>query len=106
MVWREFRLRRRAARDGRRAWRPLWVSVVQAGRHARRVILYAALRFAGGRVGTSFPISGIILGVAGLVYSLLTRNTTVGRHIYAVGGNARAAELSGVKLRSGSTSSS
>lgn len=63
------------------------------------VILFATLRFAGGRVGTSLPISGIILIVLVLAYSYYTRNTIGGRHIYAVGGNARAAELSGVKLR-------
>jgi putative multiple sugar transport system permease protein len=34
-----------------------------------------------------------------IVYSFYTRNTAGGRHIYAVGGNARAAELSGVQLR-------
>jgi putative multiple sugar transport system permease protein len=44
-------------------------------------------------------VSGIILGVLVLVYSFVTRNTTFGRHIYAVGGNWRAAELSGVKIK-------
>ncbi|MFC7643175.1 hypothetical protein ACFQX6_21785 [Streptosporangium lutulentum] len=34
-----------------------------------------------------------------MVYGFITRNTAGGRHIYAVGGNARAAELSGVKLK-------
>ena len=34
-----------------------------------------------------------------LVYSFVTRNTIIGRHIYAVGGNRRAAELSGVKSK-------
>jgi putative multiple sugar transport system permease protein len=63
------------------------------------VVVYATLRFAGGRVGTSYPISGIILAVLVVAYSFLTRNTAGGRHIYAVGGNSRAAELSGVKLR-------
>jgi putative multiple sugar transport system permease protein len=62
------------------------------------VLVFATLKFAGG-VGTSFPVCGIILGVLVIFYSFITRNTTGGRHIYAVGGNARAAELSGVKLR-------
>ncbi|WP_431945182.1 multiple monosaccharide ABC transporter permease [Actinacidiphila sp. bgisy167] len=95
--WREWR-----ARQTRRAMSadpaPLWVTairvVVMVG-----VIVFATLRFAGGRVGTSFPISGIILIVLVLAYSYYTRNTIGGRHIYAVGGNSRAAELSGVKLR-------
>jgi putative multiple sugar transport system permease protein len=63
------------------------------------VIVFATLRFAGGRVGTSYPVSGIILAVLVVLYAFITRNTTGGRHIYAVGGNSRAAELSGVKLR-------
>ena len=62
------------------------------------VLTFVTLRFAGG-VGTSFPVCGIILGVLVVFYSFITRNTTGGRHIYAVGGNSRAAELSGVKLR-------
>ena len=59
----------------------------------------ATFLFASGRVGTSFPISGIILGVLVLVYAFITRNTIFGRHVYAVGGNKLAAELSGVKSR-------
>jgi putative multiple sugar transport system permease protein len=77
---------------------PLWVSGLRMA-IVLAVIVAATLRFAGGRVGTSFPISGIILAVLVLMYSFLTRNTAGGRHIYAVGGNSRAAELSGVKLR-------
>lgn len=95
--WREW-----SARQTRRAMHadaaPLWVTgirlVVMVG-----IIIFATLRFAGGRVGTSFPISGIILIALVLAYSYYTRNTIGGRHIYAVGGNSRAAELSGVKLR-------
>jgi putative multiple sugar transport system permease protein len=63
------------------------------------VIVYASVLFAGGRVGTSFPVSGIILGVLVLFYAFVTRNTIFGRHVYAVGGNKLAAELSGVKSR-------
>jgi putative multiple sugar transport system permease protein len=77
---------------------PLWVSVVKLA-ILEAVVVYATLLFAGGRVGTSFPVSGIILGILVLGYSFVTRRTTFGRHIYAVGGNWRAAELSGVKIR-------
>lgn len=77
---------------------PLWVSVVKL------IILvvvigWAASLFASGRVGTSFPVSGIILGLLVIGYSFLTNNTITGRQIYAVGGNKHAAELSGVKSR-------
>ncbi|MDQ1538628.1 MAG: putative multiple sugar transport system permease protein [Actinomycetota bacterium] len=77
---------------------PLWVSAFKVILLVA-VLAFATLAFAGGRVGTSFPISGIILGVLVLVYSFVTRNTIFGRHIYAVGGNRLAAELSGVKSK-------
>ncbi|MCX4538374.1 multiple monosaccharide ABC transporter permease [Streptomyces sp. NBC_01669] len=97
VVWREWRARSTRQEMGARPV-PLWISgvrlVVMVG-----VIVFATLRFAGGRVGTSLPVSGIILIVLVLAYSFYTRNTVGGRRIYAVGGNARAAELSGVKLK-------
>lgn len=97
VVWREWK-----ARETRREMKadvaPLWVTGIRLA-VMTGVIVFATLRFAGGRIGTSLPISGIILIVLVLVYSHYTRNTIGGRHIYAVGGNARAAELSGVKLK-------
>ncbi len=77
---------------------PLWVSVFKVV-VLDAVVIYATFLFAGGRVGTSFPVSGIILGVLVILYSFITRNTIFGRHIYAVGGNSHAAELSGVKIK-------
>jgi len=77
---------------------PLWVSVVKVV-ILEAVVITATLLFAGGRIGTSFPVSGIILGILVLAYSFITRNTTFGRHVYAVGGNWHAAELSGVKIK-------
>jgi putative multiple sugar transport system permease protein len=77
---------------------PLWGSLVKVGVLAA-VVLYATFLFAGGRVGTSFPVSGIILGVLVLLYGFIARNTILGRHVYAVGGNKLAAELSGVNSR-------
>jgi putative multiple sugar transport system permease protein len=77
---------------------PLWVSILKVVL-LDAVVIYATVLFAGGRAGTSFPVSGIILGVLVLFYSFITRNTIFGRHVYAVGGNKLAAELSGVKSR-------
>jgi putative multiple sugar transport system permease protein len=77
---------------------PLWVSILRMAVMVG-VLAFVTLRFASGRVGTSFPVSGIILVALVIAYSFYTRNTAGGRHIYAVGGNSRAAELSGVKLR-------
>ncbi|WP_432839094.1 multiple monosaccharide ABC transporter permease [Dactylosporangium sp. CA-092794] len=97
VIWRELRARR-TRREMEAEPIPAWITilrlVIMVG-----VIVFATLRYAGGRVGTSFPISGCILAALVIAYSFYTRNTPGGRHIYAVGGNARAAELSGVKLR-------
>ncbi|AGW40319.1 L-arabinose ABC transporter permease [Leifsonia xyli subsp. cynodontis DSM 46306] len=77
---------------------PLWVSTFKVI-VLDALVVYFTFLFAGGRVGTSFPVSGIILGVLIIVYSFVTRSTIFGRHIYAVGGNSHAAELSGVKIK-------
>ncbi|MEV0612050.1 multiple monosaccharide ABC transporter permease [Nonomuraea sp. NPDC050404] len=97
VAWREWRSRQ-TRREMHADVAPMWISVLRLA-VMLGVIIFATLRFAGGRVGTSLPISGIILIALVLAYSYYTRNTIGGRHIYAVGGNARAAELSGVKLR-------
>ncbi|WP_328946333.1 sugar ABC transporter permease [Streptomyces sp. NBC_00250] len=97
VVWRESRARSTRREMGTQN-APLWISGVRLALMVG-VIVFATLRFAGGRVGTSLPVSGIILIVLVLAYSFYTRNTVGGRSIYAVGGNARAAELSGVKLK-------
>jgi putative multiple sugar transport system permease protein len=45
------------------------------------------------------PITLIILAVLVLVYGVVMNRTVFGRHIYAIGGNRHAAELSGIKTR-------
>ncbi|MFP4015485.1 MAG: multiple monosaccharide ABC transporter permease [Halanaerobiales bacterium] len=45
------------------------------------------------------PMVFIILGVILMVYSYFTSSTVPGRHIYALGGNEKAARLSGVKTK-------
>jgi putative multiple sugar transport system permease protein len=97
IVWQEWRLRR-TQRQMIADMAPLWVSIVKVAL-LLVVVVVATVLFAGGRVGTSFPIAGIILGVLVLAYSFVTNRTIVGRHVYAVGGNWRAAELSGVKIQ-------
>jgi putative multiple sugar transport system permease protein len=97
IVYGEFRARKTRITLGAEPI-PMWVTavklVVLVG-----VVVAATLTFAGGRIGTSFPVSGIILGVLIVLYTFLTRNTIFGRHIYAVGGNRPAAKLSGVNSR-------
>jgi putative multiple sugar transport system permease protein len=97
LAWREWRARRTQAEMGS-DMAPVWVSIARVV-IIGAVVLYAAFLFAGGRVGTSFPVSGLILVALVIAYSFLTRNTIIGRHIYAVGGNSHAAELSGVKSK-------
>lgn len=46
---------------------------------------------------TGAPVVLITVGIVLMVYSYLTSKTVMGRHLYAVGGNEKAARLSGVK---------
>lgn len=46
---------------------------------------------------TGAPVVLITVGIVLIVYSYLTSKTVMGRHLYAVGGNEKAARLSGVK---------
>ncbi|HWU58421.1 MAG TPA: multiple monosaccharide ABC transporter permease [Microbacteriaceae bacterium] len=97
LIWNEFRGRRKREAMGA-TLQPMWVTVVKlivlCG-----ITVYATLLFGSGRVGTSFPIVGIIAGVLILIYSFVTSNTIFGRHVYALGGNRPAAGLSGVNSR-------
>ncbi|BDZ45177.1 ABC transporter permease subunit [Naasia aerilata] len=97
VIWNEVRLRRRQREMGA-VMAPQWVSIVKVVLLVL-VLAFATYLFATGRPGTSFPIPGIILGVLVLVYSFVTNNTVTGRHIYAIGGNWHAAELSGVNIK-------
>lgn len=77
---------------------PLWAVVV-------RIILMTVLigyftwLFGSGRVGTSFPVPGLILLLLTVIYHIITQRTKFGRHVYAVGGNKAAAALSGVNVK-------
>lgn len=97
LVWGELSSRRKAVALGSDV-KPLWVTVTKVAVFAA-VILYVTYLFATGRPGTSFPIPGIILGVLVLIYGFISSRTTIGRHVYAVGGNRHAAALSGVKSK-------
>lgn len=97
IIWQERRLRRIQRILGAEQ-APLWVSTAKVSLLLILTIFVTYL-FAAGRAGTSYPIAGIVLAVLVLGYSFLTGNTTLGRRIYAVGGNSRAAELSGVNIR-------
>jgi len=97
VVWSELRTRRRQREMGA-VMAPRWVSILKVVLLVL-VVAFATYLFATGRPGTSFPIPGIILVLLVLLYSFITNNTVTGRHIYSVGGNWHAAELSGVNIR-------
>lgn len=62
-------------------------------------IMAAAMLMASGRKGTSLPVSALILGGLVIIYGFVSTRTILGRHVYAVGGNRQAAELSGVRSK-------
>jgi len=45
------------------------------------------------------PVTLIVLAVLVFIYGIIMTRTVFGRHIYAIGGNRHAAELSGIKTR-------
>lgn len=60
------------------------------------VVMWFAWQLAHSR---GLPVVLIILAVLIMVYTLVTQKSVFGRHVYAVGGNLHAAELSGVKVK-------
>lgn len=60
------------------------------------LVIYVALLLASYN-GT--PIVLVVLGLLVVVYSVVMRSAVFGRHVYAIGGNALAAQLSGVKTK-------
>lgn len=74
---------------------PLWVDVVTSG-----VLVIAANGFAFILAQyRGFPNIFVLLFTLIAVYTFITRKTTFGRHVYAIGGNYQAAKLSGVKAK-------
>lgn len=65
----------------------------------RNMIVSAALIFVGYKLATfrGLPNVVIVLSVLTVIYAFFTENTTMGRRIYALGGNEKAAKLSGIK---------
>jgi len=60
------------------------------------VVMAFAYRLAQSR---GLPVVLIILAVLVITYGLVTNRTVFGRHVYAIGGNLSAAQLSGVKVK-------
>ena len=97
VVWLEFRKRAKAKSVGSEV-PAMWATIVKLVLLGF-VIMFFAFKFSTGNAGTGFPVSGMILLALVFIYSFIMGNTTFGRHVYAVGGNKRAAALSGVNVQ-------
>ncbi|MET0238104.1 MAG: multiple monosaccharide ABC transporter permease [Kibdelosporangium sp.] len=75
---------------------PFGIFVLKAGA-AGLVVLAVIVQLARFK---NIPWVLVLLTVLVLGYSLLANRSVFGRHIYAIGGNRQAAELSGVKVKS------
>nr|WP_306345910.1 multiple monosaccharide ABC transporter permease [Aquimixticola soesokkakensis] len=66
---------------------------------ARNAIVIGGLLFLTFKLSTfrGLPNVAVTMGVLIIIYSFLTQNTVIGRRIYALGGNEKAAKLSGIK---------
>lgn len=66
---------------------------------ARNAIVVAALMFVGWKLAQfrGLPNVLIVMSVLIVIYAFFTEQTTTGRRIYALGGNEKAARLSGIK---------
>ncbi|MCL2035201.1 MAG: sugar ABC transporter permease [Oscillospiraceae bacterium] len=60
------------------------------------IILFVFSRFGQHR---GIPVLLVLLGAIVLIYSYYTKNTVPGRYLYAMGGNEKAARLSGVNTK-------
>jgi putative multiple sugar transport system permease protein len=86
-------LRRRTKRKHRFKVIPLWLDAAKIATVVAGVNLLA-YEFAG---YNGLPFILLILVALILIYTFITQLTIAGRHVYALGGNEKAARLSGVK---------
>ena len=97
IVFMDFRRRARVAKAGGTP-APIFATVLRLAVMAI-AIGYLTWLFGSGRPGTSFPVTGLILVVLVLVYNFIATRTTIGRGVYAVGGNKAAAALTGISVK-------
>lgn len=88
--------------NSRRAKQAYGFAVSSIGSMILKFILFTCLFLVFGYIFASYkgvPTVLILLAVLILSYGYLSTKTVPGRHIYAYGGNPKAAELSGVKVK-------
>lgn len=74
---------------------PIWVTVIGA------VLVIFAINIFTFTLAAhrGLPNVSIILFIVIAIYTFISKKTTIGRHVYALGGNAEAAKLSGINTR-------
>lgn len=98
-AWNIFRNRKKADKVGLEV-ESLSASYTKIG-IAAIIILALTYEFAssGNATQGGIPIMLVIVGVLVLVYNFILTRSVFGRHVYAVGGNRRAAMLSGINTK-------
>ncbi|WP_019911409.1 multiple monosaccharide ABC transporter permease [Paenibacillus sp. HW567] len=94
VVYQEFRNRKISVKYGFEQ-SPVWLSITKA---AALVIVINLFTFVLAAYN-GIPNILVILMVLIVIYSFVMNHMTMGRHIYALGGNEKAASLSGVKTK-------
>lgn len=91
MVWATLRQRQRKIKKGFSvlAFQYDLVKIVALS----ALIIFVFTRFAAYR---GIPTVGLVLFIVTAIFVFITNNTVIGRYIYAVGGNAKSAKLSGI----------
>lgn len=98
-AWSQLRKRTRAERVGLVA-EPMSLTIIKIVIAALAIGFVTYLLSSSGNAdqgGT--PVMLVIVGVLVLIYNFILTKTVFGRHVYAVGGNRKAAELSGINTK-------
>jgi putative multiple sugar transport system permease protein len=68
---------------------------------AKNLGLFAAMAYIGSLLATYKGLPNVLIIMVVLIglYAFITRDTTIGRRVYALGGNEKAAKLSGIDTR-------
>ncbi|MRH43812.1 sugar ABC transporter permease [Aquibacillus halophilus] len=74
---------------------PLWITITKLAL-LTFVINWFAYQLA---LNKGIPIVLVIVFILIIIYTFIMKNTVMGRHIYATGGNKKAADLSGIKTK-------
>ena len=98
-AWSQLRKRARAEKVGLVA-EPMSLTIIKIVIAALAIGFVTYLLSSSGNAdqgGT--PVMLVIVGVLVLIYNFILTKTVFGRHVYAVGGNRKAAELSGINTK-------